>query len=108
MSITETPTVPQWTEGDRLRKSREAAGLSQQQLADLIGISRRSIVNYEGGKHDPSRPVVLSWALATGVPLVWLSDGHDPHDDGPPTEASPHARRSNRVSTATRHLVAAA
>lgn len=67
--------IPEWTLADRLRKAREYAGLDQQEMADRIGISRRSVVNYEGGKHAPGRPVLLSMALATGVPLAWLMDG---------------------------------
>ena len=74
--MTEAPhpaMVPQWTLGDRMRKARETAGLKQAELAERIGIGRSSIVNYESGRADPSRPVLLSWALATGVAYEWLA-----------------------------------
>ena len=80
--MTEAPqpaTVPQWTLGDRMRKAREHAGLKQTDLARDTGIGRSSIVNYETGRYAPSRPVLLSWALCTGVPLTWLTgDDDDP------------------------------
>ena len=67
--------IPAWTTGDRLRKARELAGMGQQEMADEIGISRRSVSAYEGGGSIPKRPVLLSWALRTGVPLEWLRSG---------------------------------
>ena len=89
MSIDVTEgTIPTWSVADRLRKAREHAGLEQGQLADLIGISRNSVSNYERGARTARRPVLVSWALATGVPLAWLEHGQapnakNPHPDGP-------------------------
>ena len=67
--------IPQWTLADRLTKARRHAGLEQPELADMIGIARSSLSAYENGHRIPRRPVLLSWALATGVPLEWLTDG---------------------------------
>jgi transcriptional regulator with XRE-family HTH domain len=39
--------------GEELRRIREEAGLSQQQLADRVGIHRNSVANYEGGMDVP-------------------------------------------------------
>lgn len=69
-----TAAIPQWSLNDRLRKAREHAGLHQQQLADETGISRRSVTNYERGFAVPRRPVLLAWAVATGVDLDWLTE----------------------------------
>lgn len=75
MSTPETEgRIPQWTLGDRLRKAREDAGLQQQELADRIGISRRSVSAYESDDSIPRRPVLVVWALGTGVKLHWLQD----------------------------------
>lgn len=68
-------TVPQWTLGDRLRKAREHAAISSQQMADALDLSRNSITNYEHGRTRPSTLVLRAWALATGVPLEWLRTG---------------------------------
>jgi transcriptional regulator with XRE-family HTH domain len=80
----DTGRIPQWTQPDRLRKARELAGYSQAALADATGISRASIQNYESGKSRPSRPVLLSWALACGISHAWLChDDYDPCLTGP-------------------------
>ncbi|MGH3276390.1 MAG: helix-turn-helix domain-containing protein [Streptosporangiaceae bacterium] len=71
----DTAVVPEWTLGDRLKKAREHAGLSQTELGREIGISLASAMRYETGKVTPSQPVLLSWALCTGVDLGWLGQG---------------------------------
>lgn len=68
------PQVPEWTLADRLVKARHHAGLEQDELAEAIGIARSSLSAYENGRRTPRRPVLLSWALATGVPLEWLME----------------------------------
>ena len=40
--------------GYRLKKGREAKRLSQQQIADLLGISQKTYSNYESCKSKPS------------------------------------------------------
>jgi transcriptional regulator with XRE-family HTH domain len=89
--MTEAPqtsaTVPQWTLGDRMKKAREHAGLKQSELAEITGIGRSTMPTYETGKVIPARPVLLSWAVATGVPLSWLM--HGDADPGPPDGGTP-------------------
>lgn len=70
--------------GDRLRKAREEAGLSQAELAVRIGISRNTVGNHEIGigERGPQRVVLLAWAAATGVPVEWLQTGAVPSDPG--------------------------
>jgi transcriptional regulator with XRE-family HTH domain len=75
--------VPRWSLGDRLRKAREHARLKQTELAQMTGIGRSSIVRYETDQAVPSRPVLLSWAMATGVSLAWLIDEEDSAADDP-------------------------
>lgn len=67
--------IPVWTLSDRLRKARELNGWEMGDLADRIGIHRQSIGSYESGKTVPRRPVLLAWAMATGVDRVWLETG---------------------------------
>lgn len=67
--------MPSWTVGDRMRKAREHADLSQVQLSDRTGVGRTTIVSYETGKTQPSRPNLQSWALATGIPYEWICHG---------------------------------
>lgn len=79
MAITDIPdaAAPQWTLADRLLKARVSAELEQHDLAELTGISRQSISNYERGKYVPRRPALLAIAFATGVPLQWLAGDAD-------------------------------
>jgi transcriptional regulator with XRE-family HTH domain len=56
----------------RLRIAREFAGLEQEQLAELIGVSRNTISNAENGRRKPRRITLNAWALATGVPVSWF------------------------------------
>lgn len=85
--MTVAGVVPVWTLPDKLRKAREHAGLSQAQLEALTGISRRSIVSYEGGARAPRRPQLVAWAVACGVPLSWL-EGDDGGPGGRPRQDS--------------------
>lgn len=93
--------IPEFSLGDRLRKAREVANLSQQELADEIGVSRRSIVRYESAAKAP-KSVTLLYAMRTGVPAAWLLTGSVPTSPvGPaglePTTPSVKARRSDNV-----------
>lgn len=47
---------------NRLRDLREAQGWSQQQLGDLLGVSRQTVISIEKGKYDPSLPLAFSIA----------------------------------------------
>ena len=49
---------------NRLRELREAKGLTQAQLADLIGVSRKTVNTVENGVFVPSTVVALKLAKA--------------------------------------------
>jgi transcriptional regulator with XRE-family HTH domain len=109
--------VPVWTIGDRLRKAREDRGLTQPELADLIGVSRSTVGNYEVGQTTRHMPIVLrGWAEATGVPLTWLTTGNAPRPLDPAEARSSSSSLVNLTShkpvglwhRASRHLAAAA
>lgn len=74
--------IPVWTLGDKLRKARVDAGLEQAELASEIGVSRNTVRNYEAEKTAPRRPVLLAWAMRTGVSLEWLTQDERPGPDG--------------------------
>lgn len=59
---------------DNLRNAREAAGLTQKQLADLCGITPRSIQHYELGSRKPQHiDTVQKIATALNVPIEQLT-----------------------------------
>ena len=53
--------------GERLTELRKAAGFTQQELADEVGVSRRMIAYYEGQSAHP--PTTLLPALAQALNL---------------------------------------
>lgn len=64
--------VPQF--GPALRREREAAGLTQQALADRLGVTQGAIGNLEAGRTDPRLGVAAAIAKALKVPLAKLLD----------------------------------
>jgi transcriptional regulator with XRE-family HTH domain len=51
----------------RLRELREAAGLTQQQLAERAGLYQFSVAKLEQGVQEPTWPTMLEPAGALGV-----------------------------------------
>ena len=58
--------------GKRIKKAREIAGLTQTQLASLIGVSYASVNRWENGQ---SRPNSLAWQRITDLELSLKGDG---------------------------------
>jgi len=52
-----------------LAERRKDRGLSQQALADELGISRQSIISLEKGRYDPSLPLAFKLAALFGCPI---------------------------------------
>ncbi|WP_313677759.1 helix-turn-helix transcriptional regulator [Corynebacterium stationis] len=47
---------------NNLKSLREQHGLSQQKLADALGVSRQTIISIEKGRYDPSLPLAFQMA----------------------------------------------
>jgi putative transcriptional regulator len=47
---------------NRVRAMRAERGWTQQELADLVGVSRQSINSIENGRYVPSLPLALTFA----------------------------------------------
>ena len=56
----------------RLRELRNARGISQQKLADKVGISKSSINMYERGEREPGLDLVEAFADIFNVDLDYL------------------------------------
>lgn len=71
------------TFGDRLAAAREHAGLSQQELAEQLGVKTGTIISWEDDRKEPraNRLSMLSGLL--GVSLTWLMTGGGEGPDGP-------------------------
>ncbi|MEO5377282.1 MAG: XRE family transcriptional regulator [Magnetococcus sp. DMHC-6] len=60
--------------GDRIQNARKLAGLTQKELADMVGISQTAVHKLECGRSKSSRKTVTI-ALTCGVDPVWLETG---------------------------------
>lgn len=74
---------------DRLNKALRISGKSTGALAAELEVHRNTISNYLHGRTRPDRRTLISWALATGVPLDWLEHGtvHSPNGGGPGSQS---------------------
>ncbi|MBR7084164.1 MAG: helix-turn-helix transcriptional regulator [Oscillospiraceae bacterium] len=58
--------------GERLKKLRKKAGLTQQQLANKIWVSKAAISNYELYERNPSPEILMKLARAFHVSTDYL------------------------------------
>lgn len=65
------------TLGLRIREARNAAGLSQQQLASAVGVSDKTISAYEVGRVDPPLEALDYISQATGHPIIFFLGGEE-------------------------------
>lgn len=66
--------------GDRIKRARWDAGLSQQKLADKAGTTRHNIMRWESGKNEPRLRFIRAIAEATGKPVEFFTDDdEEPH-----------------------------
>lgn len=64
--------------GERLKKFRKAAGMTQQELADTLNVTRRTVINYEKGAFYPQKmEIVKQAANVLGITLDELMDEED-------------------------------
>ncbi|UYW33656.1 XRE family transcriptional regulator [Methylorubrum extorquens] len=80
--------------GHRLKRAREAAGLSQAELADRVGMSQQGVADIETKGGRPRK--LLEIARVCGVSPEWLTgESQDKHGDVPserPSRPSRHAQ----------------
>lgn len=66
------------TLGERIRAARQAAGLSQEKLAERLGLTRQAVTKWETGQSAPSTENLLRLAEVLGVPVTALLDASAP------------------------------
>lgn len=62
------------TIGERLKGERERLGLSQSDICDLTGVSRKTQFNYESGERHPDA-AYLANLLGRGADIVYILSG---------------------------------
>ncbi len=60
---------------NRISAARQAAELTQGELAEKVGVVRRQIAAYEAGDSKPRKNVLTNLAAALGTTSEWLAEG---------------------------------
>lgn len=81
--------------GARIRERRVMLGLSQQQMADMIGVTYQQAHKYERGINRISAGRLYEIALALNVPINFFFERIDPSRN---TELSPRQRMCLEVA----------
>ena len=70
----------QTTIGSYIAQKRRAKNLTQEQLAEKLGVSNKTISKWENGKCMPDYSIIQTLCDALGVTLPELMDGEDAAD----------------------------
>ncbi len=84
------------TFSDKIKRARGAADLTQQELADMVGVSKRTIASYECSNAIARRTTMEKLAAALKVSVKYLSDPDctDPLED---IEKDTHVLEARRL-----------
>ena len=63
--------------GDNIKKYRKENNISQEELAEKIGVSRQSISLWENGRANPGLDTITELASILGVPVGALIDSEN-------------------------------
>ncbi|QDP41952.1 helix-turn-helix transcriptional regulator [Radiobacillus deserti] len=44
---------------NRIKELRQEKGISQEQMAEMLGVSRQTIISIEKGRYNPSLPLAI-------------------------------------------------
>jgi SOS-response transcriptional repressor LexA len=58
-----------------IKSSRQAAKLTQEQLGEVVGVTKGNVSAWEVGRHEPSYSQLLAISRATGCPLSSSASG---------------------------------
>ena len=67
--------------GDKIKKLRQQDGISRQKLADIIGVHRNSILNWENNKSEPDYSQLKALAEFFSVSMDYLLEYDDNDKD---------------------------
>lgn len=76
------------TFGDRIAGAREAAGMSQSQLARRLGVRLKTLADWEQDLSEPRANKLQMLAGLLNVSLMWLLTGRGDGVDSPPDDLS--------------------
>jgi transcriptional regulator with XRE-family HTH domain len=71
--MTDEGQIPDWTLGWRLQRSLAHAGVSVEEMAGDLGVTRQTVGRWLHERGEPKRGYLKLWALRTGVSFAWLT-----------------------------------
>lgn len=80
--------------GRRIAQTRKAQGITQVQLAQILGVSQQTIAHYEGGRLRLVASILPSVANAIGTTVMELMDCTD---DEPVRKRGPKSKLEQQV-----------
>lgn len=83
---------------EKILYCRKKAGLSQEALANKIGVSRQAISKWETGESTPEVGKLQPLSQVFGVSLDWLLSDDAPQPETAASEETPHAAPSDTPS----------
>jgi len=95
MTEAASETIPPWTLGWRLQRALDWAGISVQQMAGELAVSRQTVSGWMNDRHAPRVIYLRAWAARCRVPYEWLVSGDE---GGLPRVDSNHQPAGPRTS----------
>lgn len=68
---------------ERLYQLRRERSISQEELANIIGVSRQAVQKWESGASQPNTDNLVAISVYFGVTLDYLLKGNEPGREGP-------------------------
>ena len=89
--------VPEWTDGDKLRKVRRHLGMNQEEFATCIQVNPSTYMAWEADRNriKDLKTIARRVKVLTGTPLWWWFDTERP-DFGPGPDDGGTRGRSNK------------
>lgn len=95
--------------GERIYNLRKKSGLSQEEFADKLGVSRQAVSKWETGQSVPDSEKAAAIGAFFGVSLDWLINGIEPAlpaaqstEAAPATLAVPQAEQQPQAEPPTK------
>lgn len=83
--------------GERIYNLRKKSGLSQEEFADKLGVSRQAVSKWETGQSVPDSEKAAAIGSFFGVSLDWLINGVEPVVSATPAASATVAERKPRA-----------
>lgn len=98
--------------GERIYNLRKKSGMSQEEFADKLGVSRQAVSKWETGQSVPDSEKAAAIGAYFGVSLDWLINGVETEDEEqsaplPEVSQAPEAKPAKKKPGIVRALIIA-